>query len=90
LSLEVRRPVGTFEELRAIQRGLAELGDAVAVSLLERAERCFLAWEMDKGELFLEQALNRIQESPERPTVPLRGVARYFDICGRAVAQASG
>jgi hypothetical protein len=49
---EVHRPVETLEELRALQRDLVELGDAVAVALLERAERCFLAWEMDKGERF--------------------------------------
>jgi hypothetical protein len=78
--------VDTFEDLRALQRDLAELGDAVAVALLERAERCFLAWEMDKGTGFLEQALNRVQESLERPAVPLTGIARYFDLCARAVA----
>lgn len=38
-----------LEELRALQRDLTDLGDAVAVALLERAERCFLAWDMDKG-----------------------------------------
>jgi hypothetical protein len=42
LSLEVRRPVEILEELRALQRDLDELGDSVAVALLERAERCFL------------------------------------------------
>ena len=42
----------TFEELRALERDLTELGDAVAVALLERAEHCFLALEMDKGERF--------------------------------------
>jgi hypothetical protein len=60
----------------------------VAVALLERAERCFLAWEMDKGERFLEQALSRVQESLERPAAPLTGIAHYFNLCGRAVAQA--
>ena len=59
----------------------------MAVALLERAERCFLAWEMDKGERFLEEALGRVQESLERPAVPLTSIARYFDLCGRAVAQ---
>jgi hypothetical protein len=62
-----------------LQRDLIELGDSVAVALLERAERCFLAWEMNKGERFLEQALIRVQESLERPTPrPATGVARYF------------
>jgi len=86
LRLEVRRPVEILEELRALQRDLDELGDAVAVALLERAERSFLAWEMEKGERFLEQALSRVQESLERPAAPLSGVARYFDFCARAVA----
>ena len=76
----------TLEELRALQRDLNELGDAVAVALLERAERCFLDWEMDKVERYLEQALSCVQESLERPAVPLSGVGRYFDLCARAVA----
>ena len=80
-------PVESLEELRALKCELEELSDSVAAALLERAERCFLAWEMDKGERFLEQALNRVQESLERPTVPLMGINRYFDLCGRAVAQ---
>jgi len=80
--------VETLEELRALKRDLDELGDSVAAALLERAERCFLAWEMDKGARFLEEALSRVQESLGRPTVPLIGIARYFDLCGRAVAQA--
>ena len=74
-----------LEELRALQRDLTELGDTVAVALLERAERCFLAWEMDKGERFLEQALGRVQESLEPPAPP-SGVARYFNTCALAVA----
>jgi hypothetical protein len=77
--------VDTFEELRALQRDLTDLGDAVAVALLERAERCFLAWEMDKGERFLEQALSRVQRSLDRPAQPT-GVARYFNACAMAVA----
>jgi len=64
-----------LEELRALQRDLTDLGDAVAVTLLERAERCFLAWEMEKGERFLEQALSRVQESIREP--PVSGVARH-------------
>ena len=42
-SLGGRRPVEILEELRALQRDLTELGDALAVALLERAERCFLS-----------------------------------------------
>jgi hypothetical protein len=34
----------------------------------------------------MEQALSRVQESLERPAVPPTGVARYFDLCARAVA----
>jgi hypothetical protein len=37
--------VETLEELRALQRDLAGLGDAVAVALLERAEKAFLGWQ---------------------------------------------
>jgi hypothetical protein len=83
--LEVHRPVETLEELHALQRDLAELGDAVAVALLERAERFFLAWEMDKGERLLEQALSRVQESLEQPAQP-PGVSRYYNACAMAVA----
>ena len=73
----------TFEELRVLQRDLTELGDAVAVALLERAERCFLAWEMDKGTGFLEQALSRVQESLEQPEPPR---SPYFNTCALAVS----
>jgi len=76
---EVRRPAEILEELRALERDVTDLGDAVAVALLERAERCFLAWEMDKGERYLEQALSRVQKTLERPTpAPDSGAARYF------------
>jgi hypothetical protein len=75
--------VETLEELRALQRDLTDLSDAVAVSLLERAERCFLAWEMDKGERFLEQALSRVQESLEQPEPPR---SPYFNTCALAVS----
>ena len=72
----------TLEELRALQRDLNELGDAATVALLEHAERCFLAWEMDKGERFLEQALSHVQESLEQPE-PTR--SPYFNTCALAV-----
>jgi len=78
--------VDTYEELRALRRDLDDLGDSVAAVLLERAERCFLAWEMDKGERFLEQALSRVQESREHPApVADSGAARYFATCAMAV-----
>jgi len=77
--------VEILEELRALQRDLADLGDAVAVALLQRAEHCFLAWEMDKGERYLEQALSRVQESLEQPESAI-SVARYFAPCAMAVA----
>ena len=73
------------EELHALQRDLAELGDGLAVALLERAERCFLAWDMDKGERYLEQALSRVQESLERQP-ETHGAARWFNACAMAVA----
>jgi len=63
---EVYRPVELLEELRALQRDLDELGDSVASVLLQRAEKCFLAWRIDDGERYLEQALSRVQESLER------------------------
>jgi hypothetical protein len=81
--LEVRGRVETLEELHALQRDLSELGDAVAVALLERAERCFLACEMGKGERFLEQALNRVQESLEQRDPPR---SPYFNSCALVVA----
>jgi hypothetical protein len=76
--------VEILEELRALQRDLTDLGDAVAVALLERAERSFLAWEMDKGERYLEQVLRRVQEHYRRPA-PSTGVTRYFNTCALAV-----
>jgi hypothetical protein len=79
--------VETLEELRALQRDLTDLGDAAATALLERAERRFLSWQFEVGERYMEQALSRVQESLERPTIPLTGIARYFDLCGQAVAQ---
>jgi hypothetical protein len=76
--------VETLEELYALQRDLAELGDGVAVALLERAERCFLAWRMAEGERLLQQALSRVQDSLEQPE-PV-GPAHYFNACALAVA----
>ena len=73
----------TLEELHALQRDLTDLGDTVAVALLERAERCFLAWEMDKGTGFLEQTLSRVQESIEQPEPPR---SPYFNTCALAVS----
>lgn len=63
-------PKWSSSKRRALQRDLADLGDSVAVVLLERAERCFLAWEMDRGERLLEEALSRVHEALERPTPP--------------------
>ena len=40
-----------LEELRALRRDPDDLGDSVSSALLERAERCFFAWDMDKGGL---------------------------------------
>jgi hypothetical protein len=80
-------PVEILEEPRALRRDLDELGDSVASVLLKRAERCFLRWQFDAGERYIEQALSRVEESLERPAAtPLRGVASYFDLCARAVA----
>ena len=59
-------PVEILEEPRALQCDLDELGDSVASVLLERAERCFLRWQVDPGERYTEQALTRVQESLER------------------------
>jgi hypothetical protein len=67
LRIGVRSPGPRSVYWRVFWRDLDELGDAVAVALLERAERCFLAWEMDKGERFLEQALSRVQKSLNGP-----------------------
>ena len=79
-----------LDELRALQRDLTELGDSVAVALLERAERCFLGWRFEDGERLMEQALHRVQKSLERPDVaPMSGASRYFDTCARAVAGAA-
>jgi len=75
--------VEILDELRALQRDLTNLGDAVAVALLERDERCFLSWEMDEGTGFLEQALSRVQESIEQPEPPR---SPYFNTCALAVS----
>ena len=65
-----------LEELRALQRDLADLGDAVAVALLERAEKAFLRWQFDAGERCMEQALSRVQESLEQPKpAPISGAS---------------
>lgn len=49
----------TLEELRARRRDLYELGDSVAAALLEHAERCFLSWQFDAAERYMERALNQ-------------------------------
>jgi hypothetical protein len=77
--------VEILEELRALQRDLTDLGDAVAVALLERAERSFLAWEMDRSERYLQQALTRVQESLERQP-ETHDAVRWFNTCALAVA----
>jgi len=77
--------VELLEELRALRRDPDDLGDSVSSALLERAERCFFAWDMDKGERFLEQALSRVQGSLLKP--PVSGVARFFATCAMAVAR---
>jgi len=77
--------VELLEELRALQRDLDELGDSVASVLLQRAEKCFLAWRIDDGERYLEQALSRVQGSLLKP--PVSGVARFFATCAMAVAR---
>ena len=51
-----------LEELRALQRDLDELGDLVASTLVERAERCFLSWHFEASERDMDQALSRVQE----------------------------
>lgn len=51
------------EELHALQRDLAELGDGVAVARLARAEKALLSWQFDARERSIEQALSRVQES---------------------------
>jgi hypothetical protein len=77
--------VELLEELRALQRDLDQLGDSVASVLLQRAEKCFLAWRIDDGERYLEQALSRVQESLERQP-QAQGAARWFNACAIAVA----
>jgi hypothetical protein len=67
--------VEILEELRALQRDLAELGDAVAVALLERAENAFMGRQFDAGQRYIEQALGRVQETLQQP---LTGIARYL------------
>ena len=74
-----------LEELRALRRDLNELGDSVAAVLLERAERCFLAWRMDEGEQLLERALRHFEETQRRKP-ETDGPARYFNACALAVA----
>jgi hypothetical protein len=76
--------VGLLDEIRALQRDLNDLGDAVTVAILERAERSFLSWRFDDGERYLEQALSRVQESLSQPAPPR--VSRYFNACAMAVA----
>ena len=74
-----------LDELRAIRRDLDELGDAVAAALLERAERCFLAWKMEEGERYVERALSHFEETQRRKP-ETSGPARYFNVCALAVA----
>lgn len=79
--------MGLLEELRDLQRDLDELGDSVAAVLLEQAERCFLSWQFDAGERYMEQALNRVQATLEKPPEPeRRDAASYFGACTMAVA----
>ena len=73
-----------LEELRAVERDLDELGDSVASVLLERAERCFLAWRFEEAERHMERALNHFEEMQRRKPEP-QGVARYFNTCDVAV-----
>lgn len=72
-----------LEELRALQRDLAERGDAVAVALLEGAEKAFLSWQFDAGARYMEQALSHVQESLEQTELPR---SPYFNTCALAVA----
>jgi hypothetical protein len=76
--------VELLEELRALQRDLSELGDSVASVLLERAERCFLAWRFAEAERLMARALNHFEEAQRRQ--PEAGPARYFNACALAVA----
>ena len=72
-----------LEELHALKRDLDELGDSVAAVLLERAERCFLAWRFDEGERLMERALTHFEETQRRKP---QGVARYFNTCALVTA----
>jgi len=76
----------TLDELRTLQRDLTDLGDAVAVALLERerAERCFLSRQFDAGKRYLEQALNHFEETQRRKP-ETQGIARHFAACTFAV-----
>jgi hypothetical protein len=77
--------VEILEELRALQRDLTDLGDTVAVALVERAERAFLSWQCDAGERrerYMEEALSRVQESLEQPEPPR---SPYFNTCALVV-----
>ena len=82
---EVRRPVDTLEELRAMRRDLYELGDSVASVLLERAARCFLAWRFEEAERLMERALVHFEEAQRRKP-ETSGPARWFNTCALAVA----
>jgi hypothetical protein len=77
--------VDILEELRALQRDLNELGDSVASVLLERAERCFLAWRFEEAQRLMERALNHFEVS-RRPKPEKSGPARWFNTCALAVA----
>ena len=74
-----------LEELHAIRRDLDELGDSVAAVLLERAERCFLAWRFGEGERLMERALSHFEEMQLRQP-ETRGPARYFNTCALVTA----
>ena len=74
----------TLEELHALQRDLAELGDSVAAALLERVERCFLSWQFEEAERLMERALSHFEETQRRK--PETGPTRYSSTCALAVA----
>ncbi len=72
-------------KLRALRRDIADLGDAVAASLLDQAERCFLGWKFEAGERYMEQALAHFQYVLGQRRWEEAAPA-FFASCARAVS----